>query len=173
MNTDALVDAELARINWSAIREADGPATAVPGAIRHLLAAKSADDVSRAYWKLENHVVLQGQLFEAAAFVVPVLMAALVREDRPIYVRRGLLELLFQILSGSPHPEEVARGLQTLTDMCRAEALKGLWLLYREILGDAHEGAEELINLLEGESARLASFERRRAASVNADMRPS
>lgn len=155
MDLERLVECELLRLDWSLIREADGPATDVPVALRDLLSAKSPEEADDAYWRLENHVVVQGQLFEAAKFAVPILMAALVKADRPRHVRIGVLELLFQIVNGVPHEEEVVRGFADLGDRCKSEARDGLWLLYRESLEGEQNAAKEIIQLIDEDSARL------------------
>lgn len=162
-----LVESELERLEWAQLREVNGPATRVPGALRELLSARSADEVNRAYWKLENHVVVQGQLFQAALYVVPVLIAALVDGERPLCVRIGMTELLFQILNGKPHPDEIARGLGDLTERCRNAALHGLWIFYRELLGENRAGAKEVLELLEGDTSRLTFLEGAIAALAN------
>lgn len=57
MNLNRLVDAELALYDWSNLAEADGPSTAIPAAFMELLSAESPAASTKAYWKLENHVV--------------------------------------------------------------------------------------------------------------------
>jgi len=153
----SLVEVELQRTDWSGVREAAGPATAIPHAIRSLLIAATPEDVRPPYWELENHVVLQGQLFEAAADVVPVLLAALV-DERPRHVRIAVLELLFQIVTGEPHVEEVERGNADLTETCRARAREGLWLLYRELVEGERDAARDVLQAVETDSARLMAF---------------
>lgn len=151
------VEVELQRTDWSAVREATGSASGVPLAIRSLLAAPTPDEVRPPYWDLENHVVVQGQLFEAAAVVVPVLIAALL-DDRPRHVRIAVLDLLFQIVSAEPHAEEIERGNLDLTETCRARAREGLWLLYREFLVGERDAALDVIEAVETDSARLMAF---------------
>lgn len=160
---DLLVDAELERPDWSSIRVEDGMATRVPGALRELLTAVSPEYAKEAYLKLENAIVVQGQLFEAAAFVVPVLLAALLKRDLPKYVSVWLLELLFQIVNGEPHLDEEARGLGDLGERCKDLARKGLWLVYGELFNkDTHGLAREIILLLDDDNSRLAFIESRR-----------
>lgn len=155
--TPSLVELELARIDWPTVGEASGSAAAVPAAVRALLAAATPADVGEPYWELENHVVLQGQLFEAAALVVPALMASLV-DERPRHVRISVLDLLFQIVSGEPHFEETERGVFGLTEICRDRAREGLWILYRELLDGERDAARDVIELVETDPDRLSSF---------------
>jgi hypothetical protein len=162
-SVDILVDAELERPDWNKIRDAGGMATKVPEALRAMLASESSEQVEGAYWKLDNVIAVQGQLFEAAAFVVPVLVAALLKSDRPIFVRVWLLELLFQIVNGEPHLEEEARGLGDLDKRCKDLAREGLWLVYREVFDkDTYNLACEIIRLLDDDNSRLAFIEARR-----------
>ena len=82
----SLAICEIGRHSWSLLREASGSANHIPDALRQLVSAKSAADADEAYWRLENHVVVQGQLFSSAEQVVQVLLATLV-EDAPRHVR--------------------------------------------------------------------------------------
>jgi hypothetical protein len=60
-----------------------GTAAAAPAALRGLLTATNRDEQQRYYWQLENVVVVQGNLFEAAVPVASVLCAALLDELTP------------------------------------------------------------------------------------------
>ncbi len=143
--------------DWAALRVAGGLADKIPHALERLFRAKTPDEAESAYWGLENCVVVQGQLFEAAEDVVPVLLAALL-EPSPSLVRISILELLFQIVSGDSHSEEpdVALG-----EKCRLRAREGLWVLYGE-LKSTHfgwrEAAAEIIEVIAPDSRRLPSF---------------
>jgi hypothetical protein len=149
MNPELLIESELSKTDWSHVTEAGGPATAVPLALRELFAARSPTEVEHAYWKLENHVVVQGQLFEAAIYVIPVLLAALATPERPRFVRIGILELLFQIVHGVTHEDEKKRGLADIDVRCKTAARTGLWLLYREVFAGEKEAALEVLRAIE------------------------
>ena len=62
-------------IDWRGLRTADGFAGEIPEALRHLAAADGQDDAQRWYWRLDNHVILQGSLYEAAYAVIPFVVA--------------------------------------------------------------------------------------------------
>lgn len=148
---------ELNRHPWEDLREIAGSAGNVRGSLRRMLTAATPTDAEKAYWELENHVVVQGQLFESAERVVPVLLAALLDESPP-HVRISILELLFQIVSGEAHPEEEN---QQIGDKCRQRAREGLWLLYRELscsLKGQREAAVEVLEVLETDMHRVADF---------------
>ena len=162
MSVESLIEAELVRPDWTHIMEANGPATNIPSALRELVAANTPDEVRQAYWKLENHVVVQGQLFEAAVYVVPVLLAALLDTNRPRFVRIGILELLFQIIAGTSHEDEVRRGFADLGARCKRAAREGLWLLYREFFVGGLAGAKEIIQSIDEDTSRLVFLERHR-----------
>jgi hypothetical protein len=155
MSAELLAEAELGRWDWAALREADGNATLIPVALREMLASTSPEEVEPAYWRIENHVVVQGQLYQAAVQVAGVILAALACVDRPRWVRVSLLELLFQIVNGSPHESEVAVGFGDLAEACRAAARQGLWVLYRELLDGERAAAKEILEVVEVESDRL------------------
>jgi hypothetical protein len=166
MNLDALVECELQKVDWTKVKDLTGPATNVPVALRELLAANSPEECDTAYWKLENHVVVQGGLFEAACFVVPVLLAALVRPDRPSFVRIGLLELLFQIVNGHDYVGELKQDRE-FHQQCINSAREGLWILYREFIEGEPDAVREIIQLIDGDQ-RLSFLEHAEARNLRA-----
>lgn len=157
MITFSISELEIARLPWGRIREASGSAEQIPFALVEMLNATTPEAVNAAYWKLENHVVVQGQLFEVAEFVVSVLIAALL-EEKPRHVRISILELLFQIVTGESHEYEIRLGNADLHRKCRAKALEGLWVLYRELIFGEREAAQEVIEAIETNADRLKSF---------------
>mgnify|MGYP007068388927 CR=1 FL=1 len=157
MSVFSIAEYEIARWPWERLREACGSAEQIPLALIEMLNSQTPEAADSAYWKLENHVVVQGQLFEAAEFVVSALMASLL-EERPLHVRVSVLELLFQIVSGEPHEDEIRLGNIDLAKKCQAKALEGLWLLYHELLFGLREAAQEILEVIEKEPARLRSF---------------
>jgi hypothetical protein len=158
MNLEMLAESEIARHPWPALREIAGPADRIPDVLRALLAATSSADAEKAYWRLENHVVVQGQLYEAAVATTHVVMAALVAPNRPSFVRTALFELLLQIVSGESHQDEVGRGRADLGPRCREAARQGLWVLYRELLGPDAEAAAEVLGHVEVDLERYRAI---------------
>lgn len=63
-------------IDWKGLRQAHGDARQVPEAIKGLISEE--EQVRRqSYWLLDNYVVLQSDLYEAALYVVPFLLEIL------------------------------------------------------------------------------------------------
>jgi hypothetical protein len=153
----SLADLEIARLKWDELREMDGPATNVGQALSGLLSARTAAEAEAWYWKLENRVVVQGRLYEAAEYVVPVLIAALV-DDRPRHVRFSLLDLLFQIVNGTTDPDEVDAGNADLAEKCRSRAREGIWLFYRDLMLGFRDATIDLIRKLENDPDRLQYY---------------
>ena len=152
-----LAELELRRWDWSTFRQASGNAGHVPDAIRALLSSASAEEADGPYWKLENHIVRQGQLYEAALPTVPVLIAALIPPDRPSWVRAGLLDLLFQLVNGTAHESERVLSDVDLAANCRAAAREGLWVLYRELIDGEQDAAKDVLLEIETDRDRLAA----------------
>lgn len=138
MSLNFLVDAVIDQYDWNKFRVAEGTAAEIPAAFRELLAADSPDAAVVAYWKFENHIVVQGSLFDAAVGVVSLIGAALVETSRPKWVKIQLLEILFQIVNGE--------GPNDLGQRCRNEAKKLLWILYGVFQeGGSWRAAREII----------------------------
>jgi hypothetical protein len=152
-----IAECEIDRHPWQQLRSIRGVATDVPLALKRLLAADSSNEADAAYWQLENVVVVQGQLYESAAAVVSVVLAALL-EPRPSYVEISLIELLFQIVAGEADSSERAHGNADLGDHCRRLAREGLWTLYHKMWSGHREGAQEILERIETDPDRLAWY---------------
>jgi hypothetical protein len=121
---------ELDSVDWTDQRVIEGRDSAdIPTAVGELLAATSEADAEDAYWMLDNRVVVQGQLFEAALPLVPVLLAALT-DSLPAFVRVRLADVLVEIMKGTPDETELARGNSDLAERIKRAAGPGLWLMY-------------------------------------------
>lgn len=105
---------------WGHLRTAIGPATFGPDAIDRLLSARTESEATGAYWELDNRVVVQGQLYEAAERATASILGLLTAGD---YTQPGLgraLDLLVEIARGEPDPTEVAAGNVDLGERCRS-----------------------------------------------------
>lgn len=145
--SEGLAERVIRSTNWSELAEANGPASEIGASLELLLSAATPEDATSAYWKLENHVVVQGELFESAEQAVAVVVAAFA-DSRPRHVRISMLELLYQILRGLPSPCEIERGNADLLARCRARTLEGLWLLVHEAMTGEHEAAMDVLELV-------------------------
>jgi hypothetical protein len=148
---------ELERHRWSLLRDACGNADHVATALAKLLDAANPEEAERLYWGVENHVVVQGQIFQAALATVPVLLAALV-DPVPRHVRIAALELLYQIVSGQPHHSEIAQGNVSLLNDCREICREGKWLLYRELVHGERDSARDVLEAIEEHRDRIEAF---------------
>src|SRR5688572_616100 len=92
---------------WANLRSSES-ASRIPDAILQLQTATTKDDADRAYWKIDNEVIVQGALYEAALPTATCLLSALL--NCTDVARPKLLELLFQLGNGEPHPSEIALG---------------------------------------------------------------
>ena len=107
-------------IPWSRLRCLAGFADHVPDAVLGLM-SENPEVIKASYWRLENCVVAQGTLYEAAGYLPSVLLEAF--DKAPL--KWSILELLFQIGNGGAidDPE--------LEDQCHNSVISGLehWLL--------------------------------------------
>lgn len=139
-------------IDWSRLRSANGNGERVRHAMGQLLASDSGDAAQQAYWGIENHAFVQGELFEVSEACSSVLVASLA-DPREMWVRLAVLELLFQIVSGraSSTPDTPP----DLERRCHEAVREGLWLLFREALTGQRDAALDVLDHLgEGAMAR-------------------
>lgn len=153
-----IVERLIEQIEWEALRSASGQAGFVPGAVRELLGSSLADDAEEAYWKLDNDIVVQGQLFESARWVIQPLLVAL-SQPRPSFVREQIANLLVEIAFGGPHEHELAAGGDPqLAERCVDELQGGLATFYGLLDESApmlRLGGLDLLDAAERDRARL------------------
>jgi hypothetical protein len=150
-----LID-ELERPEWSELRTATGFANDVPDSLRKLMNAKTPEEIYEVYWNLDNHVVVQGSLFEAAEYVIPILLNMLQLADDPI--KASILELLVQMADGWDDKTEVSLGNTWLKDRCKREVQRGIAMFVFHLnseSADIREFCVELIGLTEDNIGRL------------------
>jgi hypothetical protein len=113
-----------------------GDASGVPQALEALRVATAEEEARDAYWRIDNTVVVQGALFDAAlptAACVVTVLAASTSVARPF-----LLELLQQISDGEP-PE----GNQDLAVAINEEVRRGFGI-YAALLQYGNDFEREL-----------------------------
>lgn len=93
--------------DWATLALASGTAEHVPAALRELLSI-DPQVRRRAYWRLDNHIVLQGSLYGAAPFAVKVLLQSWPQDDS---LKDRMYELLIELANGgAPDDLEVNWG---------------------------------------------------------------
>lgn len=163
------VDADLLNIPWGRLQTADGDAAAIPEALTGLAAA-DADTADRWYWRLDNHVVLQGSLYTAAFEVIPFVIEILRSAATP-EARARAYDLLVEIARGEPVPGQHFSDRnpgQSLDEACRNRIGAG-WSRYRDdLLGNEpliRRKALDLVVSLDRETGELKEL----LESVNTD----
>jgi len=121
------------KINWSKLKQANGNASHIPSALEKL---KSPNPAQRkeAYWLLENYIVVQGGIYEAAYYTIPFLIELIEQRSN------GKLEaynLLIEILAGYEVDGAVIviNGISTALNLaCRRRIANSEDIFFREIL---------------------------------------
>jgi hypothetical protein len=152
---------EAERYDWPRLR-AQGSAAGVPAALEALQNAASTEEAERAYWRIDNTVVVQGALYEAAAPTAACTVIALGRCSPP--ARRFLLELLVQMAAGEPAPEELKAGGGAIRGACLAEVRNGV-ALYLDLLERGDDEERGWCGELLGRSAEVDPALRPRAVA--------
>ena len=145
------LDDTISSVPWHDIKVASGSAEQVPEA---LLGLQSPDEETRnrSYWRLDNEVVLQSDLYEAAYYVIPILIQML--EDK-VAGRARIYDLLYEIGNGYAPATTLCRTregyLMPLRFACYLELAKGSSVFMRDT-ADLDKSiavkATELIDLL-------------------------
>lgn len=153
----SLVDVLLGLVDWTRQRTgSDGTAESIPKALKALVIADSQDEALAAYWDLDNRVVVQGQLFEAAVSLVPAMFAALLTELSES-ARYWMIELMIQIGGGESHASEA--GLN-LGEAARAALREGLWVIYAQLQDGSprvRASTTDLLALVDPNRTRLSA----------------
>jgi hypothetical protein len=123
----------LRAIPWSQMSVASGKADHVPQALAGLV---SPDERlrDRSYWQLDNEIVLQSDLYDAAYFVIPFLIQYL--RERVPHGRDRIYDLLIEIGRGFAPPTILCRTTEgdsvPVRDACVREILKGFGVFLRD-----------------------------------------
>lgn len=152
-----LAAAELETQPWRRLRTMIGTAEDVPDALAALECATDEKAADRAYWRLDNRVVVQGQLFESAFGVVQVLLAMLIG-SLSLPAKRRVVDLLLQIAGGVPDATELAVGDLDLAERCRESLRAATWKLYELTLDNdfrVRQAALELVAQVDQDHQRL------------------
>ncbi len=134
---------EIHKEKWSELEVSNGPAEHVPEAILGLLSSNE-EQFDQAYWLLDNHIVVQSDLYSSAAVVPKYLEEIFVRS---IY-RERILNLLYEIGSGFSHDRE-------LMETCKSEVTTVLQNLKCHIeIENTHDAVmiERLLRDLNGQT---------------------
>ena len=91
------LDESISCVPWNDIKVASGSAEQVPDALIGLL-SPDEETQNRSYWRLDNEVVLQSDLYEAAYYVIPILVQMLA--DKVPHGRERIYDLLYEIANG-------------------------------------------------------------------------
>lgn len=161
MNSLGLFD-QLDRFPWESPCCAEGQGSHVPVELRKMIFATDDESGLVAYWRLDNSVVVQGSLYEAAEWIIFALLGAL--RFGSVVGQRLALELLIQMSWGQSNPDAARRGHADLGLAVRAEVRLGLASFY-ELLGtsgddDVRDQALELISWVDPDEARLVEAAR-------------
>lgn len=149
---------EIQEVNWADLKQAHGNSEHVPEAIKGLI-SNNENEQEASYWKLDNHVVLQGDLYQAAFYVIPFLLEILVSKIK--IGRKYVYDLLFEIANGFAAEEAtcVYDGVElSLTDACKKAVLGGVDLYLEEVADISslcRANALDLMISLEEDSDRI------------------
>ena len=136
---------ESERFDWKRLRSATS-AEHVPDAVARLRDAADESMADAAYWKIDNEVVVQGLLYEAALPACSCLLQALLHCS-PV-ARSRILELLVQLGAGTPHPSELTAGNLELARRCRKELLRSSVVFFDLLEAADQEWADFCVDLL-------------------------
>ena len=130
-----LAELLLEQVDWSSLRACMGTAERVPEAVRQLAAATTPPEADAAAWRLDNHVVVQGNLYESGPPLVPVLLA-LLHDDLSPAARSEVVELLTQLCCYHTHQSEVEAGNPNLELVSQEHLRQNRWVLYHLLFDD-------------------------------------
>lgn len=146
MKYKSIVEAEINSIDWRQFSTSLGRGDDVADRLRALVYARNEADAQRAYFDLENTVVVQGTPFSSGIPSVRVLLAALLDDDIPERVVGWIVELLYQVAIGNGDIFEdnwicnfEDYSYRDLYRRIHSALRRGYWLLKREFHRDPED----------------------------------
>ena len=147
--------------DWAKLRSSLGSASLVPLAIDELLKARSPQEAKDADSRLDNEVVLQGQLFSSAVPTAERLTRAIRDGDYTEFALPETLDLLAELAYGESHAWEVMLGNCDLGAQCRAVISQGIDCI-KALVGHKDEKVAmevlDLVNRLDNDPATRNEF---------------
>ncbi|MFI9455915.1 hypothetical protein [Amycolatopsis sp. NPDC052450] len=146
-------------IRWVSLRTASGDGRNLPQVFRSLASATSLAEAESAYWNIDNEVIVQGEIYEAAeaALEIALSMSSTVP---PGPVRKCLAELIQQIVFSQPHSSEVKEGNREIIARCLSLAAEATWVFYgwlSDLDQDVRECALLTLHRVENNDARKST----------------
>lgn len=139
-------------IDWSKLKQAHGYCDHVPEAIKGLMSADSKIQ-EESYWKLDNHIVLQGDIYQGAFYTIPFLVEVLNSSEKN--GRNYIYDLLFEINNGYS-PDDISCWYNDkeypLTEACKISIADSFRVYLKEVanpLSPCRKNALELLSSLE------------------------
>lgn len=131
-------------INWAQIQTAVGNASHIPENIK-LLASDDEKIRYNAYWKIDNYAILQGDLHEAAYYIIDPLIA-LLHETKH---KTEVIDLLTEIALGYAINDNfitIERTKTPLLNACRNKLLQHVKFLVALQKNTANKNEQMMIN---------------------------
>ena len=145
-------------VDRSKLKACDGYASAeqLPKAVDILFAGSPAER-KLAYWQIDNHVVVQGGLYESAPYTARLIVDKLKADPARLNVE--ILDLLFELANGNARGELVQHGPlqgQSIRQLCRktvAEALPIVSAAQARSVGSERQTIDDLLDSYEQDIA--------------------
>src|ERR1039457_6456731 len=102
MNVKKRLD-QLDEVDWKSFRNAHGTAERIPEALREFVGARDERALTRAYWRLDNYIVLQGTIYGSAYYAIPYIIGILLGAKSSAQ-KVAAYDLLIEIARGVPDP---------------------------------------------------------------------
>lgn len=150
--SSGLAERLVAATDWGSYRGATGSSAAGLGDVLLSLLRSDPGGAGSVMDHLENEVVPQANLYDAAEPAVSVLAATLA-DPRPRWVRIVALDLMFLILTGAPVAQEVEQGNGALLERCIARVRESMWLIAHVALADAtcYDAAHDVLDIVDAD----------------------
>ncbi|MFD2205558.1 hypothetical protein [Kiloniella antarctica] len=131
---------EINRHDWRKLETVPSSNSNISTALLDLSRAITKNQAHDAYWRIDNHVIVQGDLYQAAVAVVPCVLEIL--QNCPKEARPFCLDLLAEIGFGT-----VDSLQQTIMDDCHREVSRGA-SIYFHILQVGSDKKKEIAAIL-------------------------
>lgn len=139
---------QLYNIPWAKLKQASGLSDHIPDAILGLV-SHNLDKQKQSYWQLDNHVVLQGDLYQSAFYVIPFLIEIL--KSEMISARNYAYDLLFEIANGYAPKECLCKYKGTdipLTKACKKSIADAFKIFLDDVKNPMSKSRKDALNLL-------------------------
>ena len=115
---DNAISQAIDQYDWGSLRTSTGDACDIPNRLCKLVYSTTEDEARKWYDLLEDYIVVQGGVYDAALPSLNVLIVALMHYKPTVIATTYIFDLVFQVVDGTADLDTIRNGRGAVVDEC-------------------------------------------------------